>query len=72
MKINILMKKRTILILLIIALLACSYILGSFGLNLTLRTILATVIAALFCTIRAIVGYSDDKVDDESNPGKSP
>lgn len=64
------MKKRTIIILLIIALFACSYILGSFELNLTLRTILATIIAALFCAIRAIAGYSDDKAGDGSNPDK--
>lgn len=66
------MKKRTIIILLIVALLICSYTLGVFELNLTLRTILATIIAALCCAIRAVAGYSDEKPDDENDSDESP
>lgn len=65
------MKKRPIVILLIAAIFTCSCVLNAFDLNLTIKTIVVTLIVALFCAIRVVVSlhFDDEVVDNGESSG---
>ena len=57
------MKKKHIIILLIAGCIIISMILQFLEMNLTLRTILVTVLMALLFFIRAVLSIQEDKVE---------
>ncbi len=69
------MKKRPVIILLIAALFVCCCALKTFELSLKLKTIIVTLIVALFCGIRIVISLSfDDNIvnNDDSSHEESP
>lgn len=62
------MKKCPVIILLIAALFVCCCTLNAFELSLKLKTIIVTLIVALFCGIRIVISLpsDDNAVHDDS------
>lgn len=55
------MKKKHIILLLVISSIITALVLQFFDMNLTIRTILVTILMALLFSIRAVITMHDDK-----------